>query len=88
MMGKVEILVMKYRGEVLMKKRPYYYLLVILFCFILGNSIATVPAIAINSGNLSTEGLEGTMQVENNIDSRMSDETTAVQGELGMLVRM
>jgi len=65
-----------------MKMKPRYYLLIIIFCFILGNSLATIPVIALNSGNLSTDELEGIMPVENKIDFRESDETTAVQGEL------
>jgi len=69
-------------GAVLMKMKPYYYVSVIIFCFILGNFLATIPVIALNSGNLSTDGFDGTVSVENKIDSRMSDEATAVQGEL------
>ncbi|MGY5880457.1 MAG: hypothetical protein RTV31_09400, partial [Candidatus Thorarchaeota archaeon] len=65
-----------------MKKKPHYYLSVIIFCFILGNSLATIPIIALNSGNLSTDALEEPIPVENKIDSRMSDEATAVQEEL------
>jgi len=81
-MGKVEISVMEYRGEVLMKKKPHYYMLIIIFCFILGNSIATVPTIAMNSGNPSATAHDNPQLVGDNSESQLSHETTPTRGEL------
>jgi len=82
MMGKVEMSVMEHRGEVLMMKKPHYYLLVIALCFILGNSIATVPTIAMNSGNPSAIVHDNPQLVGDNSESQLSYETTPTRGEL------
>ncbi|MCK4566497.1 MAG: hypothetical protein KAU48_04225, partial [Candidatus Thorarchaeota archaeon] len=65
-----------------MMKRPHYYILVIIFCFILGNSLATVPTIAMNSGNPSATANDNPQLVEDNSESQLSHETTPTRGEL------